>query len=103
MKYGLTTAFLSGLMAVSAFAHGGAEHVIGFVRTITASSVTIENAKHEMVTVLLRPTTEVKKSGAKAKIGDLKVGERVVIHAEENKADKLEAEEIEFGPAPAKK
>jgi hypothetical protein len=36
------------------------------------------------------------------KIGALKVGDRVVIHAEENKADKLEAEEIEFGPAAPK-
>jgi hypothetical protein len=102
MKYGLSAALLSGLMAVSAFAHGGAEHVIGFVRNITASSVTVENEKHEMVNVLLRPTTEVKRSGVVVKIGALKVGERVVIHAEENKADKLEAEEIEFGPAAPK-
>ena len=102
MKYRLSTAFLAGLMAVAAFAHGGAEHVIGFARAVTADSVTVENAKHEMVTVLLRPTTEVKKSGVVVKIGALKVGERVVIHAEENKAGKLEAEEIEFGPAAAK-
>lgn len=102
MKYGLSAALVSGLMAVSAFAHGGAEHVIGFVRTITATSVTVENEKHEMVNVLLRPTTEVKKSGVVVKIGALKIGDRVVIHAEENKADKLEAEEIEFGPAAPK-
>jgi len=102
MKSGLSTVFLAGVMAVSAFAHGGAEHVIGIARTITANSVTVENAKHEMVTVLLRPTTEVKKSGVIVKIGALKVGDRVVIHAEENKADKLEAEEIEFGPAAPK-
>ncbi len=37
MKFRLSAAVLSGLMAVSAFAHGGAEHVIGFVRTITAN------------------------------------------------------------------
>jgi hypothetical protein len=102
MKFGLGSAFLSGVLAVSAFAHGGAEHVIGVARVITADSVTVENAKHEMVIVLLRPTTEVKKSGAMVKIGALKVGERVVIHAEENKAGKLEAEEIEFGPAAPK-
>jgi hypothetical protein len=102
MKYGLSAAFLSGLLAVSAFAHGGAEHVTGFARTITATSVTVETTDHKMVTILLRPTTEIKKSGAKAKIGDLKVGDRVLIHAEENKAEKLEAEEIDFGPAPAK-
>jgi hypothetical protein len=102
MKYGLNTAVLAGVMAVSAFAHGGAEHVIGITRAVTADSVTVENAKHEMVTVLLRPTTEVKKSGVMVKIGALKVGDRVVIHAEENKAGKLEAEEVEFGPVAPK-
>jgi hypothetical protein len=101
MKNALITAVL-GMLAVSAFAHGGAEHVIGFVRAITATSITVEDAKHEMVTVLLRPNTEVKKNGGKVKIGELKVGDRVVIHAEENKADKLEAEEVEFGSAPVK-
>ena len=99
MKYGLGTAVIAGLMSVSAFAHGGAEHVIGVARNVSADSVTVENAKHEMVKVLLRADTEVKKSGVTVKIGDLKAGERVVIHAEENKAGKLEAEEVEFGPA----
>ena len=102
MKFGLGTTFLAGLMAVSAFAHGGAEHVIGIARVVNGQSVTVENAKHEMVVVLLRPTTEVKKSGMVVKIDALKVGERVVIHAEENKAGKLEAEEVEFGPAAPK-
>jgi len=102
MKYVLGTATLAGLMAVSAFAHGGGQHVQGFLRAMTATSVTVEDAKHKMITVLLRPNTEVKKSGVMATMGDLKIGERVVIHAEENKADKLEAEEIDFGPAPAK-
>jgi hypothetical protein len=102
MKYAFGTTILAGLMAASAFAHGGAEHVIGFARAITADSVTVEDAKHKMITVMLRPNTEVKKSGVAVKIGDLKVGERVVIHAEPNKAGKLEAEEVEFGPAPAK-
>jgi Domain of unknown function (DUF5666) len=66
------------------------------------SAFTVENAKHEMVTVFLRQNTEVKKNGGKGKIGDLKVGDRVVIHAEENKAEKLEAEEVEIGSVPAK-
>ncbi len=102
MKKIFGTTVLAGFVAAVALAHGGAEHVIGFARAINADSVTVENAKHQMITVMLRPTTEVKKSGAMVKIGDLKVGERVVIHAEPNKAGKLEAEEIEFGPAPAK-
>jgi len=68
MKSKLTTGFLA-LFAVGAlYAHGGAEHVIGFAREITPTSVTVETTKHEMVTVLLRPNTEVMKSDAKATI-----------------------------------
>jgi len=99
MKYGLSALVLSAVLSAAAFAHGGAEHVIGVLRGINSTSITVEDAKHKMIVVLLRPTTEVKKSGVIVKIGDLKIGERVVVHAEENKADKLEAEEIEFGPA----
>ncbi len=102
MKNVLISAALAGMLTASALAHGVAEHVIGFVKAITPASITVENEKHEMVTVLLRPTTGVKENGGKGKIGDLKVGDRVVIHAEENKADKLEAEEVEFGSVPAK-
>lgn len=103
MKLKLTTGFLALVAAGALYAHGGAEHVIGFARAITPASVTVETAKHEMITVLLRPNTEVMKSSMKAQMSDLKVGERVVIHAEKNKEGKLEAEEVEFGPAPAKK
>jgi hypothetical protein len=101
MKSKLTTLILLGAGAV--FAHGGAEHVMGFARSVSADSVTVENAKHEMVTVLLTPKTDVKKSAVKAGIMDLKVGDRVMIHAEKNKEGKLEAEEVEFGPMPAAK
>ena len=102
MKSGLSAAFLSGLLAVSAFAHGGAEHVTGFARTITATSVTVETTDHKMVTILLRPTTEIKKSGARAKIGDLKVGYCAQSTPRKTKPKKLEAEEIDFGPAAPK-
>ena len=106
MKHTLATTILAAFSVAGAgtlLAHGNAEHVMGFARTVTAESVTGENAKHEMITVLLTPKTEIKKSKVKAGIMDLKVGESVVIHAEKNKDGKLEAEEVEFGAAPAKK
>jgi hypothetical protein len=102
MKRILSTGILAAFSFAGAgalLAHGGAEHVMGFARSVSAESVTVENAKHEMVTVLLTPKTEIKKSAAKAPIMDLKVGDRVTIHAEKNKEGKLEAEEVEFGAA----
>ena len=80
-------------------AHGGLEHITGFVKAITADSVTVETVKHETVTVMLMPKMEVTKSNAKADIKDLKVGDRIVIHAAKNKDGKFEAHEVQFGPA----
>ena len=88
--------------ALTLFAHGGAEHVIGFVRALAPGSVTVETLKHESVTILLTPKTESLKSGVKANLKELKTGDRVVIHALKNAAGALEASEVEWGPAPAK-
>jgi Cu/Ag efflux protein CusF len=92
-------AILALAFAGTLFAHGDAVHVTGVVRAITADSVTVESVKHEMTTVLLAPKMEVTRSKVKADIKDLKVGDRVVIHATKNKDGKLEAEEVAFGPA----
>jgi len=87
------------VLTAALYAHGGLEHVTGFVKAIAADSVTVETVKHETVVVMLTPQTEVLKSGAKAVIGDLKVGDRVAIHAEKTKDGKLQAHEVSFGPA----
>jgi Cu/Ag efflux protein CusF len=92
---------LSIVLPAMLLAHGGFEHVTGFVRAIDANSVTVETVKHEIVTVLLTPQTDVLKSGVKAKMADLKIGDRVAIHAMKNKDGKLEAHEVSFGPVKA--
>ena len=101
----LITAILTLTLALAftgtLFAHGDAIHVTGFVRAINPDSLTVETAKHEMVTVLCTPKMGITKSGVKAGLSDLKVGDRVVIHAEKNKDGKLEAESVAFGPAQA--
>jgi hypothetical protein len=97
----LTCMFLMFALVAVLAAHGDAIHVTGTVKTIAPGSVTVETAKHEIVTVVLTAKTEVMKSAAKADIKDLKVGDRVVIHAMKNKEGQLEAEEVAFGAAPA--
>ena len=81
------------------FAHEGAEHVTGTVKSMAPGSLTVETAKHETLTIMLTPKTEVMKSKAKGDIKDLKVGDRVVIHAAHGKAG-LEAQEVDFGAVP---
>jgi Cu/Ag efflux protein CusF len=102
MNYRMITAIALGLalaFAGTLFAHGDAIHVTGIVRAVTADSLTVETAKHEMITVLCTPKMEVTRSKVKADIKDLKVGDRVVIHAMKDEKGKLVAEEVAFGPA----
>lgn len=83
--------FASGL----ASAHGTDQHVMGKVTAMSDNSITVQTAK-ETVTVYTMAETKFVKSGVPASIKDLKVGDRVVIHA--GKMDhKLMAHEIRFG------
>jgi hypothetical protein len=88
------------LIAVSALAHGGEEHVIGVVSKVAPDSITVKTAA-KMVTVAVAPETKFIKSKAAAKIGDLSVGDRVVIHAKEPSEGKLVADTVEFGALPS--
>ncbi len=101
MTHRIITAALTLALAGALLAHGGLEHITGFVKAITADSVTVETAKHEMITIQLMPKMEVTKSSVKADIKDLKVGDRIVVHAAKNKDGKFEAHEVAFGPAAA--
>lgn len=85
-------------VAVVTWAHGNETHVMGTVTAISADSITVRTAArtHKMVTVFIVPSTKFLKSGAAASLKDLKVDDRVVIHAKPN-GDKLEAVTVEFG------
>jgi hypothetical protein len=87
------------LFTTTTFAHGGNEHVIGTVTTISENSITVQSVGKEAktTTVSVIPSTMFMKSGAHASLKDLKVGDRVVVEAKENKDDKLEAVSVTFG------
>src|ERR1700682_4027543 len=86
------------LAAGAAFAHGKGQHVMGTVTAITGDSITVQTAAKKPVTVYTMPETKYEKNGAAANITDLKVGDRVVIHAAKM-GDKLMANEVHFGAA----
>jgi hypothetical protein len=83
--------------AISSFAHNGMEHVMGTVAAVTDSSITVETVKHTKVTVLVNSSTKFVNSNAAATLKNLKVGERVVIHAKDNAEDKLVGAEVKWG------
>jgi hypothetical protein len=89
---------------VLAAAHDGPHQVLGKVVAIEKDSITVETAGKDAkkVTLAVTPKTKFEKSGAAATIKDLKVGDRVSIHAME-KDKKLEAQHVVFGPPPQKR
>ncbi len=83
-----------------AFAHGTDKHVLGTVTKITDTEITVETQTKEVQVIKIAPDTSFVKSGASATLKDLKVGDRVVIHAKPVGSD-LIAHEVRFGkPAP---
>src|SRR5215510_11898709 len=79
-----------------AIAHGNEEHIMGTVANISTTSITVQTTKHEIKEVMVTDKTTFENAGAPAKVGDLKVGDRVVIHAAKD-GNKLIAHTVRFG------
>lgn len=73
------------LSSAAAFAHNGVEHVLGTIKSLTETSVTVETPKHTSVTVVLGPATKYANAKGVATVKDMKIGDRVAIEAKEGK------------------
>jgi Domain of unknown function (DUF5666) len=87
---------------VIAFAHGGLQHVRGTVAKVSDQSVTVTTATGKTVEVLLDAQTTFARADKPIQKSDLKVGDRVVIHAAE-KGTTLTAHTVEVGVSTSKK
>src|SRR5436190_23804676 len=83
-------------LSVMVLAHGKAKHVMGKVTSTSDNSITVETTSKQSVTVEVNDKTKFEKSGAAATLKDLKVSDKVVIHADVS-GDKLVANEVHFG------
>jgi hypothetical protein len=84
------------LMATVAFAHGDKKHVMGTLEKINPDSVVVKQADGKSVEVkLVANTMYVTRDGKAAKLSDLAVGDRVVIHATPT-GETLSADEVRF-------
>lgn len=84
------------LMATVTFAHGDKKHVMGTIEKINADSVVVKQADGKSVEVkLVANTMYVTRDGKAAKVSDLAVGDRVVIHATPS-GETLSADEVKF-------
>ena len=88
-------------LAIMALAHGNEKHVMGTVTSISDSSITVETTAKKSVTVDVSDQTKFEKSDSPATLKDLKVGDKVVIHAGVS-GTKLVANEVQFGAMKAK-
>jgi hypothetical protein len=90
------------LTAALALAHGGLEHVMGTVTQVSDGSVTVKTTAGKTVAVTVDAKTTYTRASKPIQKSDLKVGDRVVIHAEEE-GKTLTAKTVEAGAsAPAK-
>ena len=89
---------LAALMFVAGFAlaHQGMHHVMGTVTKISDNSITVENASKTSAAVGIGPATKFIKKGANVTIKDLKVGDRVVVHAHGTEKA-LQADTVQIG------
>ena len=101
MKRTLAVATLLFALSLMALAHGKEKHVMGKVTSISDSSITVETTAKKSVTVEVSEKTKFEKSGSPAALKDLKVGDKVVVHADVS-GDKLVANEVHFGAMKAK-
>jgi hypothetical protein len=67
-------------LPASALAHGGGEHIMGTVKAVDATSLTVETKDKKEVKVLFDDKTKFEKGGATASAKDVSVGARVVVH-----------------------
>ncbi len=84
--------------ATFAFAHANEKHVMGTVTEVTERSITVEAKEHQKMTVSVVPGTKFTKGTSEATLKDLRVGDRVVIHAVKQ-GEQLQAHTVRIGTA----
>jgi len=100
MKYlTFAAAVLSVALAPSAtaFAHGNNNHVRGVVTQVSAQSITVQLPNNTSKTLTFTAKTSFERAGKAATMGDVKVGDRVVVDVPKNTNDALE---VKIGTAP---
>lgn len=91
----LIVTLLLSTVSLLALAHEGMIHVMGIVTALTDKSVTVQTADKKTVEVVLTSATTYEKGTQPSNWKELKVGDRVVIHAMKVK-DSLQAHSVRF-------
>ena len=98
LQVALVTVLALALLPTIVSAHGGEEHVVGTVTKVSDTSVTVKTTAGKMVEVGFDAKTTYARAKAPIQKIDVKVGDRIVIHAVEVN-EKLVAHTVEVGGA----
>lgn len=101
MKRAVEIATLCCALCLMALAHGKEQHIMGTVTSISGTSITVATTAKKSVAIEITVKTKFEKSSESATPKDLKVGDKVVVHADVS-GDNLIAREVRFGAAKAK-
>lgn len=82
-----------------ALAHGDYVHVMGTVTKVAQNSITVQTTANQMVEVATSPDTKFSRGDTAIDGRELKVGDRVVIHAKKTNDGKLVAHTVQIGVA----
>jgi hypothetical protein len=95
----ILTAFAVLIFSTLVFAHGNEQHVIGTVAKIEPGSITVKTIEGDAKTVMIVADTKFVKGSSPATQQDVKVGDRVVVHARPE-GGMLYATEVKIGQKP---
>lgn len=98
MKRILATLVALVLMVGSAYAHNGMEHVMGTVASLADGSITVTTTDGKTQAVAVTGDTKYSNTSGTITLKDIKVGDRVVIHATK-KDGKLVAATVQVSTA----
>ena len=98
IQIALATVLALALLPTIVSAHGGEEHVIGTVTKVSDTSVTVKTTAGKIVEVGFDAKTTYARAKLPTQKSDVKVGDRIVIHAVEVN-EKLVAHTVELGAA----
>jgi ribosomal protein S1 len=99
MKFRRCVLFAMLFAATLVLAHGNYQHVMGTVTKISENSITVQTTTNDTVEVAISPETKFSKADAATALQELRVGDRVVIHATKTTDGKLVAHTVQIGVA----
>ncbi len=88
--------FAMFMLSTNVFAHGDQQHVMGTVTEIDANSISIKTVDGVVKVVAILPATRFVRGNSPAAQQELKIGDRVVIHAKPE-GGALNATEVKIG------